>query len=67
MHPDGYPATDNKYPQCNAVVTAAATAFVGAERAAKPQKTMGAEDFAYFLQKIPGTTCVLPALRALFD
>ena len=27
---------------------------MGKERSAKPQKTMGAEDFSYFLQQRPG-------------
>lgn len=51
---DGYPPTINSYPECNKVVVDAATPFVGANRAAKPQKTMGAEDFSYFLQQRPG-------------
>jgi metal-dependent amidase/aminoacylase/carboxypeptidase family protein len=50
----GYPATVNSYPECNAVVIAAATRVVGSLRAAGPQKTMGAEDFSFFLEKIPG-------------
>lgn len=54
LHVDGYPPTINSYPECNKVVSDAATPFVGADRAAKPQKTMGAEDFSYFLQQRPG-------------
>ncbi len=44
----------NSYPECNAVVTKAASRFVGENRSHAPQKTMGAEDFSYFLQKRPG-------------
>lgn len=51
---DGYPPTVNSYPECNQVVIDAAIPFVGKERASKPQKTMGAEDFSYFLQQRPG-------------
>ena len=54
MLTDGYPATVNSYPECNRVVNTAATAIVGAGRSAQPQKTMGAEDFSYFLQAKPG-------------
>jgi len=50
----GYPPTVNAYPECNEVVIKAATPFVGRERSSKPQKTMGAEDFSYFLQQRPG-------------
>lgn len=50
----GYPPTVNSYPECNRVVTRAASRIVGAERAQRPQKTMGAEDFSYFLQARPG-------------
>lgn len=32
----------------------AASRFVGPERASLPQKTMGAEDFSYFLEQRPG-------------
>ena len=56
----GYPPTVNNYPECNEVVVKAATPFVGAERASKPQKTMGAEDFAYFLQERPGKESIPP-------
>ncbi len=51
---DGYPPTINAYPECNQVVIEAATPFVGATRAQQPQKTMGAEDFSYFLEQRPG-------------
>ena len=51
---DGYPATINSYPECNKVVVDAATKIVGVHRASRPQKTMGAEDFAFFLEKRPG-------------
>ena len=50
----GYPPTVNSYPECNRVVTRAASRIVGPERAQRPQKTMGAEDFSYFLQARPG-------------
>jgi amidohydrolase len=50
----GYPATVNNYPECNEVVVKAAQRFVGTPRASRPQKTMGAEDFSYFLQQRPG-------------
>jgi metal-dependent amidase/aminoacylase/carboxypeptidase family protein len=49
-----YPPTVNAYPECNQTVVNAAARFVGKERACKPQKTMGAEDFSYFLQQRPG-------------
>ena len=45
----------NSYPECNAVVNKASAAIVGEARTAQPQKTMGAEDFSYFLQERPGT------------
>jgi amidohydrolase len=50
----GYPPTINSYPECNEVVSKAAARFVGNERSRLPQKTMGAEDFSYFLQERPG-------------
>lgn len=50
----GYPPTINAYPECVKVVTCAASKIVGEEWSAKPQKTMGAEDFSYFLQERPG-------------
>ncbi len=51
---DGFPSTINAYPECTAVVRAASAKIVGAERASAPQKTMGAEDFSFFLQECPG-------------
>lgn len=56
---DGYPATVNSYPQCNAVVNRAAATVVGEARTAQPQRTMGAEDFSYFLQERPGEPSTL--------
>jgi len=50
----GYPPTVNSYPECNKVVTTAAAKIVGEARSSLPQKTMGAEDFSYFLQQRPG-------------
>lgn len=50
----GYPPTDNAYPECVAVVRSAAAKIVGEDRSGLPQKTMGAEDFSYFLQQRPG-------------
>lgn len=50
----GYPPTINAYPECVEVVTTAAAKIVGAAHSALPQKTMGAEDFSYFLQQKPG-------------
>lgn len=51
---DGYPATVNRYPTCTTAVREAAAPFVGSNRISAPQKTMGAEDFAFFLQEVPG-------------
>ena len=42
----GYPPTINAYPECVAVVNAAAAKIVGVARTGLPQKTMGAEDFS---------------------
>lgn len=50
----GYPPTVNAYPACVDLVNRAATSVVGAARAGKPQCTMGAEDFSFFLQQRPG-------------
>ena len=50
----GYPPTVNAYPECVARVQNAARPFVGDDRCACPQKTMGAEDFSYFMQQRPG-------------
>jgi hippurate hydrolase len=50
----GYPATINTADEA-AQCAAAARALVGAERVATDQRpSMGAEDFAYFLQRKPG-------------
>jgi metal-dependent amidase/aminoacylase/carboxypeptidase family protein len=51
---DGYPATINSYPDCVRNVHNAAARVVGEKNSRLPQKTMGAEDFSYFLQKRPG-------------
>lgn len=59
----GYPPTINAYPDCVRVVTTAASKVVGAERASLPQKTMGAEDFSYFMQERPGNTFILHFLN----
>lgn len=50
----GYPPTVNAYPECNKLVTDIASQLVGEKRSGLPQKTMGAEDFSYFLEKKPG-------------
>jgi metal-dependent amidase/aminoacylase/carboxypeptidase family protein len=64
---DGYPATVNSYPECNAVVNKAAAAVVGEARTAQPQKTMGAEDFSYFLEQRPGMTLTAYACTFMGD
>lgn len=50
----GYPPTVNAYPECVELVRRAAAKVVGADRSCLPQRTMGAEDFSYFLQQRPG-------------
>ena len=50
----GYPPTINAHPECVDNVNRAASKIVGTHRAGLPQKTMGAEDFSYFLQERPG-------------
>lgn len=50
----GYPPTVNAYPECVDVVNRASASVVGPERSGRPQRTMGAEDFSYFLQQRPG-------------
>jgi amidohydrolase len=50
----GYPCTDNAYPKCTQLVHQCASEIVGSERASYKQKTMGAEDFSYFLQQREG-------------
>jgi amidohydrolase len=44
----------NAYPECVATVKTAAAKIVGPARAGLPMKTMGAEDFSYFLEARPG-------------
>ena len=56
---DGYPPTSNAYPECFQVVVKAASTFVGHKRAQKPIKTMGAEDFSFFLQERKGNISIL--------
>jgi amidohydrolase len=51
----GYPPTVNSHPECVEVVINAATKIVGKNRSSLPQKTMGAEDFSYFMEIRPGT------------
>lgn len=51
---EGYPATVNAYPKCTAFIQRCGNDIVGPQRSALPQKTMGAEDFSYFLQERPG-------------
>ena len=46
----GYPPTVNADEECVEIVKRACAKIVGKERAGMPQKTMGAEDFSYFLQ-----------------
>ena len=41
------------------VVKAAAAKVVGVSRAGLPQKTMGAEDFSFFLQQRPGFIIII--------
>jgi amidohydrolase len=50
----GYPPTVNSYPECVDIVAKSASKVVGKERATLLQRTMGAEDFSYFLQERPG-------------
>ncbi len=50
----GYPPTVNSHPECVDVVVNAATKIVGKNRSSLPQKTMGAEDFSYFMEVRPG-------------
>ncbi|CAA9550945.1 MAG: N-acetyl-L,L-diaminopimelate deacetylase homolog [uncultured Thermomicrobiales bacterium] len=49
----GYPPTVND-PAMTAIVRAAATETVGAERVLEPDPIMGAEDMSYFLERVPG-------------
>lgn len=50
----GYPPTVNSWPECVQIVKKAAAKIVGPARSGLPQKTMGAEDFSYFMQAVPG-------------
>lgn len=51
---DVFPPTVNDYPECVQKLNGAAAKIVGSARSGMPQKTMGAEDFSFFLQKRPG-------------
>jgi len=59
----GYPATVNAYPECTALVRAAAARCVGVPRSRLTQKTMGAEDFAFYLEQRPGCFWFVGAAR----
>ena len=50
----GYPPTINAYPEEVARVRASAAKILDASRVNHKQKTMGAEDFSFFLQERPG-------------
>ena len=50
----GYPAVINHAAQTE-LVTRVARDVVGAENVVNQEPTMGGEDFAYYLQKVPGT------------
>lgn len=50
----GYPPTVNSHPEAIEVVRKATSKIVGEAYTCLPQKTMGAEDFSYFLQQVPG-------------
>ena len=52
IYEDGYPPTINDYTATNNLLSAAKK-IVG-DGAGHPYLSMGAEDFSYFLQKIPG-------------
>ena len=49
----GYPATVND-PEMTALVREVAEAVVGAENVFEAPRQMGAEDFSYFLERVPG-------------
>ena len=49
----GYPPTVNSYPEEVTLVKEAGVGVVGSSRI-QPTVTMGAEDFSYFLHKVPG-------------
>jgi hippurate hydrolase len=56
---EGYPVTFND-PGYTAFVEETAAGLFGAERVKQiPSPTMGAEDFSYVLQKVPGTVAML--------
>ena len=59
----GYPATVNSYPECTALVQEAAARCVGVPRSRLVQKTMGAEDFSFYLQQRPGCFWFVGAAR----
>ena len=72
----GYPATVNAYPECVAHVRRAAARCVGESRSKLQQKTMGAEDFSYYLEQRPGCFWfvgaakrgeILPHHKSVFD
>ena len=50
----GYPAVIN-HPEETALLVQSATQVVGSEQTINIAPSMGAEDFAYYLQKVPGT------------
>ena len=50
----GYPPTVNSDEECVEIVNRACSKIVGNDSAGLPQKTMGAEDFSYFLQQRRG-------------
>lgn len=50
----GYPPTVNAYPECVEIVKRAAAKLVGDGLSGGNIRTMGAEDFSYFLQERPG-------------
>lgn len=58
----GYPATIND-PEMSDLVKRCAIAVVGEDRVVIPQKTMGGEDFAFFLQNAKGCFFFLGAGR----
>jgi len=72
----GYPPTINAHPACVAVVRQSAAKIVGQEKSRLPQKTMGAEDFSYFMQERDGCFFfvgaahqgeILPHHKSVFD
>jgi amidohydrolase len=52
----GYPALDND-PWTTEFARAAAAEILGSDQVFTAPPMMGAEDFAYYLQKVPGTFC----------